>query len=197
MITRYPELQSGFVSYPSERLLERPNQVPMTPIGALLSAAPNHPSQEYFFSKEVEGLYSELLNNPFLLSDFEFQSRVFQIAGVLFDRKGILSWMRIQEEGRHISMMHRLFLEDTLRVITLRTPRLHSPDQWVSMISISNKPLIKPFRASQVTEAVGFRPSDDLSENLADWVTNSGLADLVMSLRVIFGRRSAQGLPPT
>ena len=190
MIVRYPELQSGFVAYPSERLIKRPDEDVKSPVATLVYQKPMRTVQDFFFSPEVEMLANDVVNNPFKLSDLEFQAKVFQIAGVLFDKKGIFNWIRIQEEGRNISMLHRLFLEDTLRAVMFGSERVHHAVQWAPLISVANDPLIRPFKASSVTEAVGTRPPDDLSEFLAMWTDTLGMGDLILSLQVIFGRRT-------
>lgn len=190
MLTRYPELQSGFVGYPGERLLLRPEPAPSTPVSMTTQPKMARTQQDYFFSGEVEQLCQVALNNPFKLSEIEFQGEVFQVCGALFDRKGIFQWMRIQEQGRHVSHMHRLFLEDTLGAVLLDKPRMHEPQQWSPMLSTANDPSVKPFKAAAVTERIGVRPPDDLPTFLNMWVQNKGMGDLIFSLQTIFGRRT-------
>lgn len=190
MIVRYPELQSGFVAYPSEHGVQKPTAPVLTPVAMVLQPKLSRTNQDYFFSAEVELLVKELINNPLKMRELDFQAQVFQVCGVLFDRKGIYGFLRIQEEGRHISMEHRLFLQDTLGAVLMGRPRLHEPAQWATMISVSNDPMIKPFKAGAVTEAVGCRPPDDLTDFLTTWVTVLGMSDLIMSLQVLFGRRT-------
>lgn len=190
MLIRYPELQSGFVAYPSERGIKRPDPVPTSPVSVVLQPKMTRTQQEYFFSQEVDSLVKEITVSPLTVRDLAFQAKVFQLAGVLFDKKGIFAWMRIQEEGKHISLYHKKFLEDTLGAVLMGRGRLHEPSVWAPMISAANDPLLKPFKASEVTTAIGCRPPDDLSEFLGNWVNTLGIIDLLLSLQVIFGRRT-------
>lgn len=190
MMTRYPELQSGFLAYPGERLLTRVEEPKPSPAAMTIQPHLSRTQQEYFFSGEVEKLCNVATNSPFKLSDFKFQQEVFEVCGVLFDRKSIFSWMRVQEEGRHISFQHRLFLEDTLKLVMLSQPRMQAPQQWATQLSTACDPSVKRFKASDVTEAVGSRPTDDLTSFLHQWVQRGGMGDLILSMQVIFGRRT-------
>lgn len=190
MITRYPTLQSGFLGYPGEALLKRPEVVPHTPIQMLISPPPHRTQQEYFYSPAFDQFYADIINNPLKLRDFKVQAELFKILGALFDRKGFFNWMRIQEDGENISFLHAQFLEDTLAAVVINKRRLYEPAQWATMLSAANDPLTKPFRAAQVTERAGVRPPDDLTSFLASWVEGPGWSDLLMSMQVIFGRRT-------
>lgn len=198
MIIRYPELQSGFLAYPSEQAIRRPEPVVLSPVQMIMPTHQSRTNQDFFFSPEVEMLVDELLNNVFITRDFGYHARVMTAAGVLFDRKNFTNWMRIQEQSKRISFEHAQFLIDTIRAVETGTPRLHEPRVWAEQISISNEPSVKPFRANDVLVKSGGIPSEDLSTFLAKWVATLGLGDLVTSLQVIFGRRTlhaSQGAP--
>lgn len=190
MLTRYPTLQSGFLGYPGENLLVRPEEPILTPVQMLVSSSPKRTQQDYFYSPTFERLNDQIFQDPLSIRDFGLQAEVFKTLGVLFDRKGIYNWMRIQEEGKNISRYHTYFLEDTLSAVLLGKRRTHQPPQWATMISAANEPSVKKFKASEITERVGARPPDTLDELLSHWVDTLGWPDLMGSMQVIFGRRT-------
>ena len=194
MLTRYPTLQSGFLGYPGEKLLLRPEEPTLTPVQMLVSTAPKRTQQDYFYSPEFERVFKDTFHDPLALRDYKVQGEIFEILGILFDKKGILNWMRIQEEGRNISPIHKFFLEDTLDALLNNKPRLYEPAQWATMISAANPPMVNRFKVSDITSKVGVGPQDTrmtrLDELLVHWIDTLGWGDLMTSMQVIFGRRT-------
>lgn len=192
MLMRLPELQSGFVGYPSEKLIMKPVFPQSTPVSLVINQKLTRSNQDYFFSGEIEKLVYELLNNPKSITDFEFHGRVFRACSQLFERKGLTHFLLMQEESRHMSFYHKQFFIDTLKAILFPDSykRQFQPQVWASMISVSNDPSVQAFKIDQITEKVGSAPPKTLVELLRMWVMSLGISDLVMSLQVIFGRRT-------
>lgn len=190
MIVRYPELQSGFLAYPTEQGVRRPESPGLSPVQMILPPKLSRSNQEFFFSPEVELLVDVAVNDVLETRSLAYHARVMQAAGVLFDKKPFQNWMRIQEQSKRLSSEHKQFLIDTLKAVNGSGSRVFEPRVWSTMISAANEPNVKPFRATDVLLSANNVGDVDLSTFLAQWVDLLGIGDLVTSLQVIFGRRT-------
>lgn len=194
MLKRFPQLQSGFVAH-GENLIEKITPPRDTPAKALLSHQPSHTQDDYFFSPAMDDLVNEAIQNPLSLRDFKFQQKLLEAAGRLFDKQSFVAFMRLQEKNPEMSSSHALFLEETIRVaVGLQQQRTVSLQSWASMLSTANASAIKPYRVSESLVSIFGTTTpfgmNSLEQFLTNWIRYAGYHDFIISMQVLFGRRS-------
>lgn len=194
-MTRYPIMQSGFVSFTDETLLT-PVKYNDLVISNVLSKDYRSPSNRYFFSRPLSELYNLWLGNRNCLRDFDNREKVIKLAKVLFSNPSFFKWIQLQTDHGHISDLHNTFLIDTLEYLTTGQRQLEI-SQWVGLIEKSIKTTatkvdIARFFDRELYGSMGYDkllPST-VNDILDIWVRKpNGFEDLLISLYVIFGNR--------
>lgn len=199
MLKRYPQLQSGFIAR-AEDAFVKPKEPEKTVISQLLTRPPTHTQDEYFFSKEFDLLYEAYLTDSSKFNDPRKQVELFGVLKKLFGNQGWASFVSLQENNPNLSHLHVQFMaETTLLLVCCQTQRRASLPTWASLLNNSLEPLTGGFRVSQtkVREQTTFaqmfkdvRFLESLDTTLLSWIQNYGLGDLMMTCKVLFGRRT-------
>lgn len=194
MLKRFPQLQSGFVCA-TEDLVDKPIKDEKSAIASLLAGTPTRTQEEFFYSPVAENLINEILQNPLSLRTFEFQEKVLELTSKLFEKQPFTFFIHLQEDSKGMSASHILFMEETIKIaLGLIEQRSVSLQTWGSILSSANT-AIGGFRASTIVNKfkyTGFT-SMSLADFILSWIRNAGYSDLIITLQVIFGRRTLHG----
>lgn len=192
-ITRYPQLQSGFLGRTDEGLTKTEAAV-VTPVAALLVRAPLRTQDAFFYSRPLELLFNEMVQDPVVTHTLDFQERYLRLLGVLFDKQSFLSFIALQDKNAGLSSQHAKFIVETLRLVSgqikQRSISIHT---WASLLSKSSVQGNFTFRSADiVNEALGgdTRGYRNLDAFITDWIRRAGWADMAYGMQVIFGRRT-------
>lgn len=195
MLKRYPQLQSGFLAS-SEKMLIKPIVPPQSAVGSLISGAPTHTQDEFFYCPAIDALVNEALQNPLSLRSYAFQDRLFSTIGEVFEKQSFASFVRLQENDLSSSSSHTLFLEETIRVALGEiSQRSISVQTWCSLLSAANQSN-EVFRSATLFRKITYSGfvSMTLADFLTAWVRNAGFADLLISMQALFGRRGIHAI---
>lgn len=195
MLKRYPQLQSGFVSS-TENFIEKPRKVETTAMTALLVNLPKTRSQDdFFYSPAMDDLVNDIIQNPLKLREYNFQAKLISCIGEVFEKQPFSFFISVQENNISLSTAHILFLEETIKlVLGMITQRSISIQTWSSVLSSANRDS-GTFRAGSFFtqfKDTGFLKMS-LAEFITQWIRVAGYSDLVISMQVIFGRRTLHG----
>ena len=192
---RYPQLQSGFLA-PSEDMVEKPVMAPTTPASTLLNRTPQRSQQDLFYNPAIDKVVNDIIQDPIKLRDVQFQQEVLQIIGKSFAGRNFASFVSLQVENPGISQMHIEFLRETVQMVTGQIKeRRVSLDTWGSMISAAN-PSVGGFNPGAFNTEFKHTSygSMELSHFVVEWIRKAGWTDMILSCRVIFGRRTLHGV---
>ena len=199
MIKRYPQLQSGFIGK-NEEAFTKPREPEPNVIRPLLNRPPNNTQDEYFYSHEFDHAYEQYLIDSSIYNCPRKHSEILQLLQKLFAGQGWSHFVRLQENNPNLSDLHVQFLaETTLLLSQTQQRRKASLPTWASLLSNANQALTTPFRSSMnrvsgdVTFSQFFSANPalaDLDKTLLNWIRAYGLSDLMMTAKVLFGRRS-------
>lgn len=192
-MTRYPVLQSGFVSLVPSDLVVPLNKVPGL-TNAVLSKDYLNKENNKFFSPSIKKLYGNFNRNQNVLIDFEFREEITKTALYLFGTPSFFQWLKFQREQRTLGHMHYEFLEQTLAFISGHPRSLHVT-QWLSLLEPVDKSVSGQFNFERFFIEAKKNPKDIIipsatTDLITQWLCREGgYTDLLTSLLVIFGPR--------
>ncbi len=194
-MSKYPIMQSGFVSFTEETLLT-PVKYNDLVISNVLSKDYRSPSNRFFYSRPLSELYNLWLGDSQCLRSFENREKLIKLAKTLFSNPSFFKWVDLQTDHGMLGDLHRTFLIDTLEYLSGNTRQLEV-GQWIGLIekaikSIATKVDIARFFDKELYGTSGY--SDLLPSHVVDildiWVRKpGGFEDLLITLYVIFGNR--------
>lgn len=193
---RYPVLQSGFVSL-TEVGMNSPKLEATSFSEAILGQQSDNTLADYFFSVEVENLISEWKNYLHVTRPLEYRERIVRAAFKCFDCIAISQWTELQNLRPTLGRMHREFLTDTFMFVLYGRPRSVEVLQWARLLfpesgnSYSFK--MGSLLTSDTKRYPDVNPRDlEITSLLCLWLQRpDGYIDMLKTLHVIFGRRSA------
>jgi hypothetical protein len=195
----YPILQSGFVGI-TVKGLKLPDIVGPSLQNAVIFKEVRSPLSKYRFSPAVHDLYKDWCGNSDLLKDFDFREKILKTAIESFGTYNFYDWLTLQSTKPTLSDLHKTYILDTLEYLMLDQPRKIDNTSWMRLLQADDRPnavvidvkqyfMSKP--GSLATSDVRL-PSKMLSI-LKLWVSKErGFEDLLMTLYIIFGDRSAR-----
>lgn len=213
-MTKYPILQSGFVSLTAGQLT--PFDPDIDPfVDLVLAQSYLRSNNPYFYSKAISEMFNHWLTNPEAIRQFEFREQILVQAKRLFSNPVVKQWFAIQEGQQFISSLHVRFLEETLR-FTQGIPRTIAAQQWYPMLEASKTTIpvrfdhkkyfnqqpgvarsecdypLYEYRLSECGASKEISVTWDLDSFLRDWtLQKNGFVDLLTCLNVIFGIRES------
>jgi hypothetical protein len=206
MMTRYPLLQSGFINR-KDFGLSSDKPAEDHPVRPLLSRPlPTNSQAELFYSPAFEALFKNYIAEPTSFNQVKSQEELFRLVGELFgDQHGWASFVKHQENNPTLSHLHVQFMEEVTQVLTGAASSFKtSLPLWASLLSAANPAAREPFRVDRAqvqlmneSKSFGhiFAQSGNiflhrLGETAACFVGNQGLGQLMLLLKVIYGRRT-------
>lgn len=192
-MTRYPVLQSGFVSMVPSDLVVPLNKVPGL-TNAVLSKDHLVRENHNFFSPTVKKLYSSFNRNQNVMMDFDFREDITRAAFYLFGVQSFFQWLKFQKGQKTIGHLHYTFLEETLAFIGGSNRSIHIT-QWLSLLEPVEKSIEGEFNFERYfftkdKPARNIVVPSSTSDVIAQWLSREGgYTDLLTSLLVIFGPR--------
>ena len=196
-VTRYPVLQSGFISLTQIGMM-KPEPVDQSFSATILGKDTTNAMDDYFYSREVELLMTEWKNDPKVLRPLEFRERILQTAVKCFATSSFRHWVELQYYKPSLGRLHKEMLLDTVKYVVLGEARQVECFQWSRLLfpevgyshdfNDTKAILLSPFAKSQFGNAADLIPFIHL------WVTRQdGYVDLLKTLHAIFGRRMGAG----
>lgn len=195
MFKRYPQLQSGYIA-PNEEMVVKPEPPHSTPVTGLVNKTVLRTQQDLFYSPVLDKVFNKVIQNPMNLRDLAFLQDALEKIGKAFGGQPFASFITLQGENPSISQIHIEFLSETIEIaLGLLKERRVSLETWASLISAANESVggFKPILLNNQFKDYGFTKMD-LGDFVAAWIRNAGWTDLLMSMRVIFGRRTLHGI---
>lgn len=102
-------------------------------------------------------------------------------------------WLALQEQNQYLKQRTIDFLEDTLKYIETGR-RVMSIYTWQHLLSDADIRITQGLRPTLVTEFA----RNDTTELLSKWLSHrDGLADMMISLRSLFGKEKPEFIPTT
>jgi len=200
MSTQLRLLQSGFVGYVMPEL----QQVPAREISIQSEVTTRSifkPDTTNFYDADIHVLVSRMENDTQVLSDFEFREVILKKAISVFSRKGSFrEWFTMQVHSPALTYLHKRFLKETLDYAMGNTRRPMSGLTYRRLLYVG-----KDATQESVADITAGKKEDfSLLEHLGDVTTEAllsqwtqdvdGYQDLLVTLSVIFGRRSSPGV---
>lgn len=186
-------LASGYITYPNENLIVKPIEeniyIKYVIVKDYLS---NH--GKYFYSEEIDYLFRMASCNDLTINQIDNKIRVIKLAKMLFNGKGLLDWVRLQEHNPLISISHIDFIKDTLAFLFEGKDRRLHPSLWVRLIepNLVNKDNIVDINKylEEVIRQFNSYDGISLSETISRWFTRpNGYMDLLNTLYIFYGPR--------
>lgn len=84
------------------------------------------------YSRVIDGLYGQLMGRPVIIRRFEYRHEFLEQAWACFNTDRFMDWVVAQTKSPEYSLLHKNFLEDTLRYIYTGTRRLGMTN-WIGM----------------------------------------------------------------
>jgi len=199
-MTKYPVLQSGFISYTDE-FLTKPDQSPPTFADSILLKEYKKKSNNYFFSKTVTSLYDSWRNDPTIIKQFDFRENILSTVFTSFGTDSVYKWLRLQDEQETITELHRQFINETFIYAIVGNRRSIESVQWIRLLGTTSnisallattthfKPVVM-----DVYELCESSNTFTFATLLEKWLCRengreNGFVDLLVTLYVIFGIR--------
>lgn len=189
----------GSKKYSTEALVQKR----YTPVRSVFDLSPEA-LQHVVMNEAIIEIYNQVVGRRVMHTKFDYRERVIQTALRAFGLDNFLVWAELNLESPTFSQLHADFITDTMRFIV--TGKRDIPvDSWERMINQSaNDPINKPCYNPEV-----MRSFIEYFNNSINWNRNSlgnyantvvinrwlshptGFSDLVVSLYILFGDRSA------
>lgn len=191
-------LQSGFITPDSSDLIQIPEEE-RSVVQAVLTQSIFRTDTSNFYDKGVQQLFITMAADPKIFSSFEYREAVLKKAISLFGESfsgNFIEWFRIQKESPAFSYLHQRYLHETLQFIFNRAPRKMSHNNYSRMLHVGANNAIfatsKEDTEAELNHCLTSLRSASVASLLESWTESvEGLQDMVATLHVIFGRRSA------
>jgi len=194
-MTRYPLLQSGFISS-TENGLSRPEAKNDSMYNFVLNKEYLSSNNIFFYNENITKLYNNWCADNKLIQNFNFREEIIKAALVAFGEKSIYNWILLQSNSKNIGAMHAQFILETVKFV-FGDPRSMQISQWIRLLdsSVSNN-------VTEINVDTYFDKEKGNQNNISYHLPNStidfiklwlakpnGFEDLLISLFVIFGYR--------
>ena len=200
MSTQLRLLQSGFVGYITPELL----QVPAREVSIQSEVTTKSifkPDTTNFYDADIHVLVSRMENDTQVLSDFEFREVILKKAISVFSRNGTFrEWFTMQVHSPALTYLHKRFLKETLDYAMGNTHRPMSGLTYRRLLYVGKDATQESVADITSGKKEDFSPLDRLGDVttealLSQWTQDvDGYQDLLVTLSVIFGRRSSPGV---
>lgn len=191
-------LHSGFVTTDSSKLLR--STVEDKGIRKMV-IQPNALGEDpdSYYDSEVTNLFNQWRKDETILRCFDFREKALRVALRAFDDDSIACWISLQHCQAGVGYLHRRFLKEMIARIC--SDQAKTMDNYQYYRLLSREPFSTKFPDTNVQSPL----SDDylevfkktgqggyLPDVLSSWTKDvDGLADMICTLNVIFGRRVA------
>jgi hypothetical protein len=195
----YPILQSGFIGL-SENGLKRPEPIQPSFRDAVIFKEVKFPLDKYKYSPLVKQLFVDWSANKDLLKDFDFREKIISAALTLFGSTSFQQWVDLQNRKPTTTPLHSVFIFETLDYLLRNEPRKTETLIWIRLLEADEHPSEVIINADKYfcTETNSCYDNTEklpvkLINIIRTWVSKErGFEDLLLTLFVIFGDRSAQ-----
>ena len=196
-------LQSGFVT-PNTSYLIREKAREMTLRDSLYQNDSRINDSNNYYDEIVERLFQLYHKDNSLLRTFEFREEILETALRVFsfNSPSIGAWIYLQLSQRTVGFLHRRYLKETINFAGLREPRAMENYTYYrllnSNVDSNGFKTTMPDPTPELKE-YNLNGSALLTDFIQRWTRDvKGIADLLVSMHVIFGdRRESQYTPGT
>ena len=191
-------LHSGFVTTDSSKLLR--STIEDKGIRKMLTQ-PNAMGEDpdSYYDSEVTALFSQWRKDEDLLRKFEFREAILKVALRAFDEVNIGRWIELQHAYASVGYLHRRFITEMVGYVFNGTAKTMDNHQYYRLLS--REPFSAKFPDTGTAPLLSERSLTALKDQdrcnylpdfLTEWTKDTdGVADLICTLNVIFGRRVA------
>lgn len=191
-------LQSGYITPDSSDLIQIPEEE-RSIVQAVLTQSIFRVDTSNFYDKGVQQLFVTMAADPKIFSSFDYREAVLKKAISLFGEcfnGNFIEWFRIQKESPTFSYLHQRYLNETLLYVFSRTPRKMSHNNYSRMLHVGANNAIfatsKDDIEADLDHSLMSLRNAGVVSLLENWTESvEGLQDMVATMHVIFGRRSA------
>lgn len=186
-------LQSGYVSLNNTNFL-RDVAEHATFKQQILNQNMDSGTEEYYFNPIITELTHKFMQDHKCIHDFEFRDKLLANVFLAFGCLDIRDWIKAQSSSIFLSDLQKAFIIETLKFVS-GGDRTMAPFQWVNLLdtSVSRQSVHfdyeKAFSDDNLPEPVKV----NIYDFILQWVSRpGGYEDLVISMWVIFGRRTVK-----
>lgn len=191
-------LHSGFVTTDSSKLLrstiEAKDIRKMVIQPSVLGEDPDS-----YYDSEVTNVFNQWRKDEDLIRSFEFRESVLKVALRAFDDQSLGRWIELQHAQGGVGYLHRRFLKEMVARIFCNQAKTMDNYQYYRLLS--REPYSTKFPDTNAASALSTDYLDVFIKSgqgsfmpdvLTEWTKDTdGVADLICTLNVIFGRRVA------
>ena len=191
-------LHSGFVTTDSSKLLR--STIEDKGIRKMV-IQPNTMGEDpdSYYDSEVTNVFNQWRKDEDLVRNFEFRETLLKVALRAFDDQSFGRWIELQHAQAGVGYLHRRFIKEMVGRIFSEQAKTMDNYQYYRLLSrepFSTKfPDTNPasvFSTDYLDTFIKSGQGSFLPDVLAEWTKDmDGVADLICTLNVIFGRRVA------
>lgn len=195
-------LQSGFVSFDGDNIIQQDNSTNLIDLASHIKLSrPIEEVSDFSFNADIDDIIRELDIDE--IDQFTLRERVLKLAKRIFNTNSLYVWYEAQVNSSFLSNFHKTFLIETFNFIYFGKSRSIGTVQWYKLLNSTltvktNKPV--NFSPKQLFDSVGkntvreingaVREDGSVDTALCFWLSHEkGLEDLLLTLKVIFGKR--------
>lgn len=190
-MANYYTLQSGFIAL-TDRGLFKDVAEQTSFRQQVLNQAMDLSRTEYYFSPSVTQLVKSFTSDYKVINSFEFKDKLLAAAFSSFSTTSIKSWLAAQKNSIFFGDLQKAYLLETVNFVCGKN-RMISPVQWSKMLEASAVSRNSSFDYESLF-AKNHLPHplpDSIHDFIHMWIKqDKGYEDLLISLWLIFGRRS-------
>lgn len=186
-------LQSGFVTTVPTKLIKA-GETDLSFKDSLFVPDYRIQDTEHYYDQEVQELFKLFHDNNDVILDMKFRELVLRMFYRLFPGSSFVNWVRLQVDQRSVGYMHQRFLIESLAYVIHNRTRETGLFTYYQLLQANQTSRSIPHRANSMAEELSelstSHHSFETTDFLVKWTRDTvSIADMLVSLHVIFGRR--------
>jgi hypothetical protein len=191
-------LHSGFVTTDSSKLLR--STIEDKGIRKMV-IQPNSMGEDpdSYYDSEVTNVFNQWRKDEDLVRNFEFRETLLKVALRAFDDQSFGRWIELQHAQGGVGYLHRRFIKEMVGRIFSEQAKTMDNYQYYRLLSrepfstkFPDTNSVSVFSTDYLDTFIKSGQGSFLPDVLTEWTKDmDGVADLICTLNVIFGRRVA------
>jgi hypothetical protein len=191
-------LHSGFVTTDSSKLLRSTIEDKGIRKMVIQPSSLGEDPDSYYDS-EVTGIFNQWRKDEDLIRNFEFRETLLKVALRAFDDQSFGRWIELQHAQGGVGYLHRRFIKEMVGRIFSEQAKTMDNYQYYRLLSrepfstkFPDTNSVSVFSTDYLDTFIKSGQGSFLPDVLTEWTKDmDGVADLICTLNVIFGRRVA------
>lgn len=191
-------LHSGFVTTDSSKLLRSTIEDKGIRKMVIQPSSLGEDPDTYYDS-EVTGIFNQWRKDEDLIRNFEFRETLLKVALRAFDDQSFGRWIELQHAQGGVGYLHRRFIKEMVGRIFSEQAKTMDNYQYYRLLSrepfstkFPDTNSASVFSTDYLDTFIKSGQGSFLPDVLTEWTKDmDGVADLICTLNVIFGRRVA------